>query len=159
VIRQSKKRRDAKTPLAFEITAKDIKCADRCDAERCAIAEAVARIPDVSSVQISNYVADVRFRDGSWKRYVIEKRLRSAIKTFDEGGSFEDYAPPGIYQLAAPPPSQTLTGMRKQRLKETRSRPAGKTTGARTKHQLSTKHELSKRNQFARAQAERVRTG
>ena len=154
MIRQATKRRDAREPLHFEITKADIACAEKCDAEHCVIAEAVCRIPGVSHAQVSNSIAEVRFRDGKWLRFQIANRLQLAIKSFDAGEDFEEYAPAGLYELSVPTKARTMKAER-ERATARRGTPAkdrryGK-TGAHKPRVLSA------RNQFARAQAERTK--
>lgn len=150
-MRTLKKLKDAKKDLEFTLTAKDIKCGIKCDRHHCAISEAVARLDHVVMVETQNTVCIVMFDDLSTIRYLLPRKLQSAVKCFDNGGDFSAVAPAGTYRLIAPPPSQTLGAIRN------RARELSKATGPKKQYPSTGSRTPSARNRFARSKAEDLR--
>lgn len=156
-----KKRKDAKEPFTFEIRQEDVDKAEQCDAENCVFAQAIARVPSVSFVEVRNSVANVLYRDGTVLRYAVPTKGARAIKLFDgaakdnAGKAFLKEVPLGKYQFSPPTKKNRLAVIRK----EAKARRANNTheSNATSARANRATHPISLRNRFARAMSEKTK--
>lgn len=105
--------RDATEPLLVALRPAEISCAVPYDCRRCALALGLKEQLDALDVVISETVAYIVLREngkGPWIawRFKVPTESRRAIQRFDR----EQVWPPGLFRLAAPPPSDRLDSKR-----------------------------------------------
>lgn len=94
---------DAKEPVIFTVTKRDIQRGGLQEPDSCAIAIACKRHEHSSDARIHIYHSYILHKD-HWLRYRTPICVAREIIAFDRGGTFE----PGEYQLLPPLPSQRL---------------------------------------------------
>lgn len=107
----SKPVEEAKSPLHISITAEDVKKGSRKAPDACAAALACKKLPGVVNARVHSsrvYIETPK----KWVVYHTPVNLTKEIVAFDRGGKFY----PGEFNLAAPPPSDTVEKRRAYRV-------------------------------------------
>lgn len=103
--------RDAKRHLTLLVTPEDVKSGRRKEAQACGFAKACSRQePKATAVHFFKSTAYVE-TEKNLTRYMLPPSMQKEIVAFDRARKME----PGLYEMKAPPPAQTLEAQREQR--------------------------------------------
>lgn len=105
----SRAARDATQPLRFIVDPEHVRGSIVGSNHSCAGARALREREDVADAYVNRSVTYVKSKDGSWTRYLNDRRLTASVESFDE---FSGLFPPGEYTLRAVPASQTIMASR-----------------------------------------------
>lgn len=113
---------DATRTIRIHISQRDAKLGKTKDPGACAAARSCIRTVDECTAARIHLSCAYLKMGAVWVRYKTSQALRSEIVAFDRGASFE----PGIYTLAAVPPSQRVNNKKKRSGSNTNRNKPGK---------------------------------